>query len=51
MTKQKKANLKSKKTYITPKFIKYGAVRELTQAGSTGVSEGSSGHLNKAPKP
>ena len=40
MTKQEKSAINSKKIYNKPKFVRYGAIRELTQAGTMGGNEG-----------
>ena len=45
MNRQPNANEKksSKKKYAAPKLVEYGNVRQLTQTGSSGSSEGSGG--------
>lgn len=41
MNTQTQAKENPKKTYTSPRLINYGAVRSLTQAGSTGPNESS----------
>ncbi len=41
-------NPKTKKPYTSPRLIKYGDVRSLTQGGTKGVAEGGTSKLKKA---
>lgn len=40
MTKQTQTQPQTKKTYTPPQLVRYGDMRALTQAGSSGTLEG-----------
>ena len=51
MATQNQTQQKTRKLYVHPKLVKYGDVRELTQAGSGLSTEQKPGQGTKTKKP
>jgi hypothetical protein len=50
MATQNQTEHESKQSYTTPKLVRYGNVRTLTQSGSVGNADGTGGGLGQDKK-